>query len=52
MPQTAKNVTSRAKATKIGDNASRILKTKAGKVGAGVGGGLLISQLLNNKGEQ
>jgi hypothetical protein len=51
-PQTAKNVASRVKATKIGANASKVLKTKAGKVGAGVGGGLLLSQLLNNKGEQ
>lgn len=47
-----KGIGSRMANSKIGSNASRILKTKAGKVGAGVGGGLLLSQLLNNKGEQ
>lgn len=38
--------------TKAGAKASKFLKTKKGKVTAGVGGGLLLSQLLRNKGNQ
>lgn len=32
--------------SKIGNAASKVLKTRAGKVGAGVGGGLLLAKLL------
>ena len=38
--------------TKAGAKASKFLKTKKGKVTAGIGGGLLLSQLLRNKGNQ
>lgn len=38
--------------TKVGTTASRLLNTKAGKIGAGVGGGLLLARLLNNGNNQ
>ena len=34
--------------TKAGTKVSNLLKTKKGKVGAGIGGGLLLAQLLRN----
>lgn len=36
------------KNTKAGTRVSNLLKTKKGKVGAGIGGGLLLAQLLRN----
>lgn len=38
--------------TKAGTRVSSILKTKKGKIGAGVGAGLLISKLMNNRNNQ
>ena len=39
------------KSSKLGRATSKALSTKKGKVAAGVGGGLLLSQLLSNKGQ-
>lgn len=36
--------------TKAGTKVSALLKTKKGKIGAGIGGGLLLAQLLRSKG--
>ena len=36
--------------SKLGNRVSSLLKTKAGKVGAGVGGGLLLASLLSGGG--
>lgn len=36
--------------SKLGNRVSSLLKTKAGKVGAGVGGGLLLASLLRDRG--
>ena len=36
--------------SKLGNRVSSLLKTKAGKVGAGVGGGLLLASLLKGRG--
>ena len=36
--------------SKLGNRVSSLLKTKAGKVGAGVGGGLLLASLLRGRG--
>lgn len=36
--------------TKAGTKVSSLLKTKKGKIGAGIGGGLLLAQLLRSKG--
>ena len=36
--------------TKAGTKVSSLLKTKKGKIGAGVGGGLLLAQLLRSRG--
>ena len=43
-----KNLKNNAKNTKTGTKISNLLKTKKGKVGAGIGGGLLLAQLLRN----
>jgi hypothetical protein len=43
-----KNLKNNAKNTKAGTKISNLLKTKKGKVGAGIGGGLLLAQLLRN----
>jgi hypothetical protein len=50
--QKLSNLKSNVANTKAGAKASKFLKTKKGKVTAGVGGGLLLSQLLRNKGNQ
>lgn len=39
------------KSSKLGRATTKALSTKRGKVAAGVGGGLLLSQLLSNKGQ-
>ena len=36
--------------TKAGQKVANILKTKTGKVGAGIGGGLLLANLMSNRG--
>ena len=41
------NIASKVGNSKVGTNVSKILKTKTGKVAAGLGGGLLLSQLMN-----
>lgn len=41
-----RNLVDNAKNSKAGTRVSSLLKTKAGKVGAGVGGGLLLAKLL------
>ena len=43
-----KNLKNNAKNTKTGTKISNLLKTKKGKVGARIGGGLLLAQLLRN----
>jgi hypothetical protein len=58
MPNTSKAVSakvsgaaSKVSNSKVGRAAAKALSTKKGKVAAGVGGGLLLSQLLSNKGQ-
>ena len=44
------NPLSRVSNSKVGNLTSRLLKTKTGKIGAGIGGGLLLSKLMNSGG--
>lgn len=45
-----KNLSSNFRKTKAGTKVSSLLKTKKGKIGAGVGGGLLLAKLMNGGG--
>ena len=44
-----KNLKNNAKNTKTGTKISNLLKTKKGKIGVGIGGGLLLANLLGSK---
>ena len=47
IPQMGKDLAN----TKAGTTVSKLLGTKAGKIGAGVGGGLLLAKLMSSKGQ-
>lgn len=45
----AKNIANKATRSRVGTNVSNLLKTKKGKIGLGIGGGLLLSQILGGR---
>lgn len=45
----AKNIANKVANSKVGTKASNLLKTKKGKIGLGIGGGLLLSQILGGR---